>query len=114
MNGDCVFCGRIAAGEFRQYDDYSVAFEPLNPVVPGHLLVVSRRHVEDACEMPFVTAKAFGFAAFLAGAKGLESFNLITSAGAAATQTIRHLHVHIVPRREDDGLHLPWTGQVAS
>lgn len=35
--------------------------------------------------------------------------NLITSAGAEATQSVFHLHVHIVPRGENDGLALPWT-----
>jgi diadenosine tetraphosphate (Ap4A) HIT family hydrolase len=42
-----------------------------------------------------------------------EAYNLITSSGMAATQTIAHLHVHFVPRHSDDGLHLPWTGQRA-
>lgn len=42
---------------------------------------------------------------------GLESANFITSAGPAATQSVFHLHVHLVPRFEDDGLILPWTGQ---
>lgn len=41
-------------------------------------------------------------------------FNLITSAGAAATQTVAHLHVHYVPRRTGDGLGLPWTGTSGS
>ncbi len=35
--------------------------------------------------------------------------NVITSRGAAATQTVRHLHVHVVPRRQGDGILLPWT-----
>jgi histidine triad (HIT) family protein len=35
--------------------------------------------------------------------------NLITSKGSAATQTVFHLHVHLVPRQVDDGLPLPWT-----
>jgi diadenosine tetraphosphate (Ap4A) HIT family hydrolase len=41
-------------------------------------------------------------------------YNLITSSGSAATQTVPHMHIHYVPRRADDGLHLPWTGQVSS
>ena len=40
-----------------------------------------------------------------------DDFNLITSSGPAATQTIPHIHVHYVPRWPGDGLHLPWTGQ---
>ena len=38
-------------------------------------------------------------------------YNLITSAGIPATQSVLHLHIHIVPRYENDGLHLPWTDQ---
>ncbi|OHT47970.1 hypothetical protein BKG71_25700 [Mycobacteroides chelonae] len=38
--------------------------------------------------------------------------NVITSIGPDATQTVFHTHIHVVPRRENDGLHLPWTGQV--
>lgn len=40
-----------------------------------------------------------------------DDFNLITSSGRWATQTVKHLHIHYVPRRKDDGLTLPWTGQ---
>ncbi len=111
MKTDCPFCKRIAAGEY-DYDGLgSVAFQPLNPVTPGHFLVVPRRHLADATEAPRSTGYAVQFAAALALEMGLESFNLITSVGTAATQTVRHLHWHIVPRRLDDGLHLPWTGQ---
>jgi diadenosine tetraphosphate (Ap4A) HIT family hydrolase len=41
---------------------------------------------------------------------GLQA-NIITSIGPAASQTVMHTHLHIVPRTEGDGLHLPWTGQ---
>ena len=109
---DCPFCKRIAAGEFEISDRFAVAFEPLNPVTPGHLLVVPRPHVQDAGSNPLVAARTMALAAEIAGPLGwAESYNLITSAGAAATQTVYHLHLHIVPRREGDGLHLPWTGQ---
>lgn len=40
-----------------------------------------------------------------------EAANLITSRGGAATQTVFHLHVHVVPREAGDGLALPWTPQ---
>ena len=109
---DCPFCARIAAGEYTLFDEHAVAFEPLNPVTPGHLLVVPRRHVVDAGSHPLVASRAMYFAAQLAGPCGwAESYNLITSAGSAATQTVPHLHIHLVPREEGDGLHLPWTGQ---
>ena len=113
---DCPFCDRIAAGEFAysDADSRSVAFQPLNPVTPGHFLVVPRKHVTSALDMPELAGRALEFAADLAAEMGLESCNFITSAGLAATQTVMHLHVHVVPRRDGDGLALPWTGQEAT
>lgn len=112
---DCPFCERIRK---QEYDDYhyefgAVTFEPLNPVTEGHRLFVPTTHVVDAAEDPATTAATFRAAADYAQKKlsKLQSFNLITSAGKYATQTVEHLHVHLVPRRKDDGLHLPWTGQ---
>jgi histidine triad (HIT) family protein len=114
---DCVFCERISRGEFdhRGGDASmpSVTFEPLSPVVPGHLLIVPEIHVEDALERPDVTGAAMEYAAVIARLSGAKSCNLITSVGVPATQTVRHLHIHIVPRHEGDGLALPWTGQRA-
>lgn len=84
-------------------------FEPLNPVTPGHLLVVPETHVEHAAADPTVAAGCMEVAATIAARHG--SANVITSIGAPATQTVRHLHLHVVPRAAGDGLHLPWTGQ---
>jgi len=111
---DCPFCDRIAAGEYDEEYDGIVDFEPLNPVTPGHRLVVPKIHVADALEDLAVSAEAMAYAANRAKAVGLSSCNLITSAGTDATQTVFHLHIHIVPRHEGDGLALPWTGQTAA
>ncbi|WP_419707975.1 HIT family protein [Promicromonospora sp. NFX87] len=115
----CVFCqivqGKAPATVVWAWED-AVAFVPLGPVVEeehGHVLVVPRTHVEDFTTNPEVTAATSRRAAEL-GAKlraAGRDLNLITSAGPAATQTVRHLHVHVVTRRAEDGLHLPWTGQ---
>jgi len=109
----CPFCAIVAGdapAEFVLQEKRVVAFAPLNPVTPGHLLVVPRLHVADYTENPACTAETVGMAARLAKRFGGQS-NLITSAGLLATQSVFHLHVHIVPRREGDGLALPWTGQ---
>jgi histidine triad (HIT) family protein len=108
---DCVFCHRIERGEYDYEDEWSVAFQPHHPVTRGHFLVIPRKHVTSALESPLHASRAAGLAAELARIMELESFNLITSAGAAATQTVPHQHWHVVPRKEGDGLHLPWTGQ---
>jgi histidine triad (HIT) family protein len=105
----CVFC-EIAAGEapaklVGTWDE-AIAFVPLNPVTPGHVLVIPKRHVADATEDPKVSGAVMSAAAELA----TPPCNIITSAGSEATQTVFHLHLHVVPRRAGDGLVLPWTG----
>lgn len=108
---DCVFCDerKIRSTVEHMYGaDGSLCFvfEPLGPVVPGHLLVVPAIHVGDATEDPLVTSMAAGVAARVA--QRYRSANLITSIGLPATQTITHLHWHVVPRRDGDQLALPW------
>jgi histidine triad (HIT) family protein len=110
---DCPFCDRIKAGEYDYEDCYSVAFEPLNPVTPGHFLVVPREHWANSLDAPISAGRALRFGARLARQMELESCNFITSAGTLATQSVMHLHVHVIPRREGDGLPRcwPWTTQ---
>jgi histidine triad (HIT) family protein len=109
---DCTFCRRYQDGEFiYTVDPEVISFEPLNPRVPGHMLFLPAAHLADAADDPVTTGQVFAAASRYADGQH-EAFNLITSAGPAATQTVRHLHVHYVPRRYDDGLHLPWTNQL--
>jgi histidine triad (HIT) family protein len=109
----CVFCEIVAGRETSirvvEWSD-AIALVPLEPVTDGHLLVIPKTHVQDAAENPEVTGSMFARAAEIA----VRPYNLITSAGPEATQTVLHLHVHIVPRRGADGLALPWTEQQAT
>lgn len=111
MDPDCVFCQRIERHEYRRENGLVVVFEPLHPVTPGHLLAVPTTHVAHFLEDPVAAAVTVEFAARVA-AENSMACNLITSAGHYATQTVFHLHVHIVPRRARDGLALPWTDQL--
>lgn len=108
---NCVFC-KITRGEEKAEIVYrwidTVAFVPLNPVVKGHYLVVPKYHVEDFTSFPTVSARTMMRASMIAS----PNCNLITSAGKDATQTIFHMHLHVIPRREGDGLKLPWTDQI--
>ena len=117
LTADCVFCditaGRGPANFIDQWPD-AMAFTPLEGgVTPGHTLVVPRTHVANAIVDPVVTGFSVIRAATLAGqmiSNGrMPGANLITSIGQVATQSILHLHWHVVPRHHGDGLPLPWT-----
>jgi histidine triad (HIT) family protein len=110
---DCAFCavvtGSAAAVVVRTWADAVAIVPRRGGVAEGHLLVLSRRHVPDAGTDPATTAAVLRCAAELMAE--LPAANLITSKGAAATQTVFHLHVHVVPRAAGDGLKLPWSRQ---
>lgn len=108
---DCVFCEIIRTGVakgFVRYGETCVSFIPLKPRVPGHRLFVPVRHARSFREDPGYGAPAFYWAGRW-GAEKNEDFNLITSSGEYATQTVWHTHIHYVPRRKNDGLKLPWS-----
>lgn len=109
---DCIFCS-IVAGDapatiVREWPD-AIAIVPIDPVTEGHVLVLPRRHVCDARVNPRLTGRIARRAAEVAGEH--HAVNLITSCGEEATQSIKHLHWHVAPRRAGDGLPLLWTGQ---
>lgn len=110
----CPFCERIHKGEFDEhfFEGMVVSFEPLNPVTEGHRLFVPSEHVEHqerSMLASYKVAQSMGAAEIWAN-RFDQDFNLITSAGRSATQTVPHIHIHYVPRREGDGLLLPWGG----
>jgi histidine triad (HIT) family protein len=113
---DCVFCDKIEVEKPEvvamgmEGNPLVVRFEPLNPVISGHMLFVPVKHVASLLDDPYTTGLVFQEAASFAKWVN-RSCNLITSAGRIASQTIEHLHVHYVPRRIDDGLKLPWSEQ---
>lgn len=100
----------------KVYEDaFVVAFLDINPVNPGHTLVVPKNHVEDILSasnedlsrMIIVTKKV---AKAIMKAFDYKGFNIEVNNGAIAGQVVNHLHFHIVPRRGDDGL-THWPGQ---
>ena len=106
----CPFCA-IAAGEAEgaivHADELTVSFLDIRPLFHGHVLLVPRTHVETLPELPaelveplFSTAQRLCRAVEAAmGAKGtFVAMNNIVS------QSVPHLHVHVVPRRPKDGL----------
>lgn len=112
MPETCDFCALIADRSrlvtplIFEWPD-AIALVPLNPCTAGHTVVLPKAHVRDAVEDPIVTAAVMARAASLA----VPPTNLIINAGKLAGQTVKHLHVHIVPRRVGDGLQMPWSWQ---
>ena len=116
----CPFCDYKGPSEILYRGRTEFIIEPLDPVCEGHLLVIPHQHVEDFAENGTVTGNAARTAAwwvrnhapdwFDAGSETPPyDWNLIASKGALATQTVPHLHFHLIPRREGDGLALPWS-----
>ena len=115
MNEYCVFC-EILAGEepasFLYRDDRCSAFMDIQPVNPGHLLVIPKRHARNLADLDEETgALMFRVAQRLAGAlrqSGLrcEGVNLFLADGAAAGQEVFHVHLHVIPRYAGDGFGL--------
>jgi histidine triad (HIT) family protein len=101
----CPFCDiATGCGPAHVIDTWpdAMAFTPTNGgVTPGHTLVVPRAHVANAIVDPVVTGVSVIRAATLASqmirTEQLPGANLITSIGQAATQSVFHLHWHIVP-----------------
>lgn len=104
----CVFCERIEKGEYDDKFANHVWFEPLNPVTKGHRLVVPVVHTPNLNDTE-LEADQTGWALRYFTNDLATDYNIITSSGDNATQTIQHLHFHIVPRTKNDGLKLPWS-----
>lgn len=106
---ECPFCdivaGRAPARIVRRWPD-SLAIVPLSVVTAGHTLVIPKTHVADVGVDPAISAATMRRAAELAAELG--ACNIITSRGELATQSVFHLHLHVLPRRAEDGLALPW------
>jgi histidine triad (HIT) family protein len=113
---DCIFC-KIIAGELPaqivEQDERTVAFMDINPATRGHLLVVPRTHTRDLLEAdPDELAGTIAAVQRLARRArerlGADGITVLNGAGAAAWQTVFHLHVHIIPRYDGDSMRLPW------
>lgn len=110
---DCPFCaiaqGRDPAALVVYEDDQVVGFTPPEPASLGHTLLVPRHHVPDVWSLGDSDADALGRAALrvaraVRGALDPAGLNIVQSNGEAATQTVGHLHIHLVPRWPDDNV----------
>ena len=107
---DCIFDEIIAnrVPSYRVYeDDTTLAFLDHRPLLPGHVLLVPKTHYETFADLP---AEGVG-PLFLAAQRlaravetGLSADGSFVAINIKISQSVPHLHVHIVPRRKGDGL----------
>ena len=112
---DCLFC-RLVAGEEEvsvvHEAERTVVFMDIQPVVRGHMLVVPRAHAAYLADLdPDDGAAVFrsgqlAAAALRASSLRCEGVNLFLADGEAAGQEVFHVHLHVLPRYEDDGFGL--------
>ena len=110
MEHGCLFC-RIVAGEVAAAavfeDELTLAFLDHRPLFPGHCLLIPKTHYETLADLPEdLIGPLFGNARLLAGAveQGMGSDGSFVAINNRVSQSVAHLHIHIVPRRKKDGL----------
>ena len=106
----CLFCA-IVAGDAESYAVYSsdtvYGFLDVRPVFKGHTLLVPRQHVDTLLELPDeLMPDLFGAARAVARAvvDGLGAQGSFVAMNNVVSQSVPHLHVHVVPRTKGDGL----------
>jgi histidine triad (HIT) family protein len=106
----CVFCeiigGRVPA-DIVYADDHAVAFLDRSPVFKGHVLVVPMTHVVTLGDLPGdELAPFFGVVQRVSAAmpRALDAHGTFVAMNNVVSQSVPHLHVHVVPRRRKDGL----------
>jgi len=107
---DCLFCAIVSGSvpSDRVYEDaLSIAFLDHRPLFPGHVLLIPRRHVVTLANLPpgdvgqfFQTVQQLGTAV----ERAMEADGSFVAINNIVSQSVPHLHVHIVPRRRKDGL----------
>lgn len=110
MINECRFCN-ILKGESDSYivfeDSVSIAFLDIRPLFPGHILLVPRIHYETISDLPVnLIEPLFKNARFLSNIieKALNADGTLILINNKVSQSIPHLHIHIIPRSRGDGL----------
>ncbi len=110
---------RIIAGQIpchRVYEDEHVlAFLDIEPLAPGHTLLIPKREVATLGELDDEAAAALGrvlprLCRAVCGATGTWAYNVLQNNGSAAGQGIDHVHFHIIPKTDAAGLEMRWDG----
>ena len=115
---NCLFCKivtREIPAEIVYENGRTLAFLDIKPVNPGHVLVIPKEHYADFVSTPpavlgEIIAVAQKLAPVALAATGSPAFNIGVNNGRAAGQVVSHMHLHVMPRYEDDGYKM-WGGR---
>ena len=111
---NCIFCkivkGDISSEKIFENDNF-FSINDVNPVVKGHTLVISKNHFESILDMPDSLGSELlecvkKTAMKVMGEQKAEGFNLVANTFEVAGQVVKHFHIHIIPRKKDDGFKL--------
>jgi histidine triad (HIT) family protein len=103
----CKFCGIASEGFIVFEDSISLAFLDYRPLFPGHTLLIPKDHYETLADLPAnLIGPFFGNVQKLAGAveRAMQAEGTFVAINNRVSQSVPHLHVHIVPRKKGDGL----------
>ena len=116
VKDDCIFCKLanwvIPTASLYEDDDFRVILDA-GPATKGHALILPKHHYADLCELDeTVGAKVLEVAAKIGRAMksglGCAGFNLVQNNGEAAGQTVKHFHMHVIPRYEGGPVIAAW------
>lgn len=106
---DCVFCRLIRedAAVWISREPSACAFAPLDPIAPGHTLVVPTAHVADLFGAPprvltDIVVLVKRVAEAMRAALDADGVNVLHASGSGSEQSVLHLHFHVIPRWRDD------------
>jgi len=111
---DCIFC-KIAKGEIPSENIYEndnfISVPDIDPCLPGHSLIISKKHFETTLDLPNSLGPELLDAIKSTSLKLMETFNaegvnVHNNVKEAAGQIIPHFHVHIIPRKKADNAKL--------
>ncbi|MDA0996719.1 MAG: HIT family protein [Proteobacteria bacterium] len=112
----CIFC-KIIDGQIPCFnildDDKTLAFMDINPVAPGHALVVPKCHTPDIDDAPAewlgpVMASVSRVAGAVRDELSPDGINVVQANGPGAKQSVFHIHFHVIPRHLGDNLTMNW------
>lgn len=113
---NCIFCkiidGDIPSKTLYEDEEFKVIFD-IAPASKGHVIILPKYHAANIFELPEeVTAKAFVMAkkvaTVLKTVLKCDGVNILQNNGEAAGQTVFHLHIHVIPRWDNDNMGLLW------